>query len=122
MKCFKHNADEAVAVCSYCGRGVCPNCVPPPTTGRVICSKACENALVREGKVLQMLLDKSAQGSKANAVYCYLTGGLSGVAAIAAWFILPSPFLIYFTGGCAVALVAAGIWFGRMARQPGLDS
>jgi hypothetical protein len=77
--------------------------------------------LARDSKVLQLLLDKSAQSAQASAFYCYLTGGLSTAAAIAAWFILPSPFLIYFTSGCAVVLVAAGFWHGHVAKQHGLE-
>jgi len=121
MKCFKHQAEEAVAVCAYCGRAICPDCVTSSSAARIICSSACETAITREGKIIQLLLDKSAQSAKASAFYCYLTGGLSAAAAIAAWFILPSPFLIYFTGGCAVVLVAAGFWYGRVAMQTGLD-
>lgn len=88
----------------------------------MVCSNDCASALAREGKVIQLLLDKSAQSARASAFYCYLTGGLSAAAAIAAWFMLPSPFLIYFTSGCAVVLIAAGFWYGRVAKQHGLDS
>ena len=87
----------------------------------MVCSNDCASALAREGRVIQLLLDKSAQSVKASAFYCYLTAGLSAAAAIVAWFILPSPFLIYFTGGCAVVLSAAGFWYGRVAKQHGLD-
>ena len=30
MKCLKHNA-EAVAVCAYCGRALCADCIPDPS-------------------------------------------------------------------------------------------
>lgn len=122
MKCFQRNAAEAVAVCADCGKAICRDCIASPTAARMVCSNAGASALAREGKVIQMLLDKSAQNERASAFYCYLTAALSAAAAIAAWFILPSPFLIYFTGGCAVVLAAAGFWYGRGARQQGLDS
>jgi hypothetical protein len=35
---------------------------------------------------------------------------------------LPSPFLILFTGVCAVVLIASGIWYGRGAKRQGADS
>jgi hypothetical protein len=63
------------------------------------------------------LLRQSAQNTRASAFYCYLCGSLSLMAAIVAWFMLPSPFLILFTGGCGVALVISGAWYGRAARQ-----
>lgn len=122
MKCFNHNPAAAVAVCAYCGKAVCLDCIPNRTAARMVCSQLCATALAREGKVIQLLLDKSAQSARASAFYCYLTAGLSGAAAVAAWFILPSPFLIYFTGSCAAVLTAAGLWYGRVAKQHGLDS
>ena len=121
MKCFKHNTSDAVAVCVYCGRALCPDCVPAPNAARVVCSTECGSNLAREGKTLQMLVDKSAQSARASAFYCYLTSGLSAAAAVAAWFMLPSPFLIYFTGACALVLAAAGFWYGRVARKHAFD-
>src|SRR5262245_23662968 len=116
MKCFKHNGSDAVAVCANCGRALCPDCIPSPATGRLTCSTNCATELAANSKALQLLLDKSAQSAQASAFYCYLTGGLSAAAAVAAWFILPSPFLIYFTGACALALFAAGFCHSRVAR------
>jgi len=71
---------------------------------------------------MQLLLEKSAQSARASAFYCYLTSALSAGAAIAAWFMLPSPFLIYFTAACAFVLAAAGFWYQRVARKHGLDA
>lgn len=88
----------------------------------MVCSHKCATALARASKVIELLLDKSSQNAQASAFNCYLTAALSAAPAIAAWFILPSPFLIYFTGGCAVVLATAGFWYGRGARQLGLDS
>src|SRR5215471_10974608 len=121
MKCFKHNAADAVAICAYCGRALCAECVPSGATGRIACSAACAAALDANTKALQSLLDKTAQSARASALYCYLTGGLSAGAAVAAWFMLPSPFLIYFTGACALALFMAGFWHGRVAKKRTAD-
>jgi len=117
VKCFKHNASEAVAICAYCGRALCVECIPSGSAGCITCSSDCAAALAASTKAIQLLLDKSAQSAQASAFYCYLTGGLSAAAAVAAWFMLPSPFLIYFTAACAVALFAAGFWHGRVARK-----
>ena len=122
MKCFKHNSAESVAVCAYCGRALCPDCVPSPTAARITCSANCASAISRDSQALQLLLDKSAQTARASAFYCYLCGALSAAAAVAAWFMLPSPFLIYFTAACALVLFAAGFWYGRVAKQHNVDS
>jgi hypothetical protein len=117
MKCFNHSATDAVAVCANCGRALCRDCVPASPTGRLTCTAECAAEIGAHSKALQLLLDKSEQSARASAFYCYLTGGLSAAAAVAAWFMLPSPFLIYFTGGCSLALIAAGFWHGRVARR-----
>lgn len=122
MKCFKHNTIDAVAVCAHCGRAVCLDCVPSAVAERITCSASCAAALQRDAGAIQILLDKSSLSVRASAFYCYLTGGLSAAAAVAAWFMLPSPFLICFTAGCAVVLVAAGVWYGRVAREHTSDS
>ena len=66
---------------------------------------------------MELLLQRNAQGLRASAFYCYLCAGLSAAAAVGAWFMLPSPFLIYFTAACALVLFLSGIWYGRVARE-----
>jgi hypothetical protein len=116
MKCFKHKTD-AVAVCAYCGRAMCEDCAGSPTAARMICSTECSGALGREDLAMQSILQKSVQSLKASAFYCYLCGGLSAGAAIVAWFMLPSMFLILFTGACAVVLFASGVWYTLVSRR-----
>jgi hypothetical protein len=117
MKCFHHHTADAVAVCACCGRALCPACVPAADAPRIVCSSACAATLSRSEAALQSLLLRSSQNARASAFYCYLCGGLSAGAAVAAWFMLPAPFLVYFTGACAVVLFAAGFWYARGARQ-----
>ena len=106
-----------MAVCAYCGRALCPECLPSPTGRRMVCSAECASALARNEQALHMILQRSVQNARASAFYCYLCAGLSAAAAVAAWYLLPSPFLIYFTGGCAVVLATAGVWYGRSAPK-----
>jgi hypothetical protein len=115
MKCSKHSG-EAIGVCAYCGRAVCNACVKT-TDARLACSAECSTALVDGEKAIRQLLLKSAQSARASAFYCYLTGALSAAAAVGAWFLLPSPFLILFTGGCAAVLFASGIWYSITAGK-----
>lgn len=124
MKCFKHLATDAVAVCAHCGRAVCPDCVDSSSAVRIACSPACATELNRAHELLhqisvinQQLLQNSLRNARASAFYCYLCAGLSAAGAIVAWFMLPSPFLILFTGGCAVVLLLSGFWYGRAAKK-----
>ena len=121
MKCFKHNATEAVAVCTYCGRALCSDCIQSPTAPRIVCSNDCAAALTHTDQSIEMILQRSAQSARASAFYCYVSGGLSAAAAVVAWFMLPSPFLILFTGACAVVLLVSGIWYGRGAKRQNAD-
>jgi hypothetical protein len=116
VKCCKHSA-EAVAVCAHCGRALCSDCIESPTAPRMVCSNECAAALVQADQALQMILQRSAQTARASAFYCYVTAGLSAAAAIVAWFMLPSLFLILFTSGCAVVLLLSGLWYGYAAKN-----
>jgi hypothetical protein len=121
MKCFKHDT-EAVAVCPYCGRALCAPCASTVASAapRLACSEECAKALTRNERFLQLLLQKSWQSARANSVYCYLCGGLSAGATVAAWYWLPVPLLMWFLGASAVALIISGAWFGRGAGKMNL--
>jgi len=116
VKCAEHQA-EAIGICAYCGRALCAACAKSSETPRLVCSAACATALSRNDEALQLLLRKSAQSTQASAVYCYLCGGLSLGAAVAAHFILPLPFLVYFTLACGVVFTLSGAWYSWTARK-----
>ena len=117
MKCFEHNASDAVAVCSHCGKGLCVDCASEPANGRMVCSAACADALGRADAAMQRLFQQGRRNSQASALYCFLGAVLSGAGAIVAWYMLPSPFLIIFAGGCALVLLLSGIWYARAAGK-----
>ena len=117
MHCFKHEAMEAVGVCAHCGRALCRGCVTSASATRLACSAECADALGRDEQVMQQLLRRSTQSVRASAFYCYLCGGLCAGTAVAAWFMLPVPFLIWFTAASAVAFLISGIWYSRSARK-----
>jgi hypothetical protein len=83
----------------------------------MVCSNECASALTRADQALQMILERSAQSARASAFYCYVTAGLSASAAIVAWFLLPSLFLILFTSGCAFVLLLSGLWYGHATKN-----
>jgi disulfide bond formation protein DsbB len=81
------------------------------------CSTECAQALARDEGALEMLLQKSRQSARANSVYYYACGALSAGAAVASWYWLPIPFLMWFLGASSVALAISGVWFGRAAKE-----
>lgn len=116
MKCPAHQA-EAIAICAYCGRGVCADCAKPNASPRMVCSDNCATALTRADQAMEAILQKSLQSARGSALYSYLCGGLSAAGAVGAYFYLPVPFLIWFTAGCSVVFIASGIWYSRIARK-----
>jgi predicted nucleic acid-binding Zn ribbon protein len=116
VKCAEHQA-EAIGICAYCGRALCAACAKSPEIPRLVCSDACAAALSRNDQALQLLLRKSTQSAQASAVYCYLCGILSLGAAIVAHFLLPLPFLIYFTVACGLVFILSGAWYSWTARR-----
>src|SRR5580700_8029523 len=119
MNCFKHQA-VAVAVCPWCGRAQCAPCVSAAAASagrRLACSDECAKAMAYNEEALETLLQKSRQSARANSVYCYLCGAILAGATVAAWYELPSPLLMWFTGACAVALFISGAWFGHGAKK-----
>lgn len=116
MKCSRHDL-EAVGVCAYCGRALCKQCAPLPATTRLTCEEGCAAALARHDRALEVLLEKSLQSARANSVYYFLCGALCAGATVAAYYWLPVPFLMWFLGTTAVALIISGAWFGRVARK-----
>jgi hypothetical protein len=121
MKCATHHA-EAIAVCAYCGRALCPDCAKPSASQRMTCSENCATSLARNDKALQILLQKHFQGARINAIFYLLCGILSVAGAIGARFYLPSPFLIWFCAGCGFVFLASGLWQWLASRKHRQDS
>jgi hypothetical protein len=116
MKCSVHQ-HEALAICTYCGRALCADCVRTAPSQRLICSDACAAALSRNDRALTLLLQKSRQSARANAFYSFLCGGLSAAGAVGAAVYLPVPFLVWFCAGCSLVFLASGTWFGWIAKK-----
>jgi len=116
MKCATHHA-EAVAVCVYCGRALCPDCARPSASGRMTCSERCAGFLARNDQALQLLLQKHVQGARLNAIFYILCGVLSAAGVVGAWLYLPSPFLMWFCAGCSFVFLASGLWQWLSARK-----
>lgn len=116
MKCAAHNS-EAVAICAYCGRALCADCIEPGNAQRIVCSDDCAAALARADQAMEAILQKSLQSARASAFYSFLCAGLSAAGAVGAHFYMPVPFLIWFCAGCSAVFTASGIWYGSIAKK-----
>lgn len=52
MHCFQHTYKPAIGMCSYCGRGLCQECVVA-VDGKLSCRGSCEYEIARERRFLQ---------------------------------------------------------------------
>src|SRR5437773_8491307 len=60
MKCEAHSS-EATAVCTYCGRALCPQCERATSPPRITCSEACADALAKADRAINLVLTKHIQ-------------------------------------------------------------
>jgi hypothetical protein len=64
MKCFVHTAQDAVATCKYCHKGVCLECAKDVGPG-IACSEPCAEQLKAIHAVLALQLQASRMNRKA---------------------------------------------------------
>jgi len=117
MRCATHDQD-AIAVCSYCGRALCPACEPASSSRRMACSRACADALADSTRAIELTLGKSVQTAKATAFGSYALGVLCIAFAIYGHHVYPqmrvgNPLLAAF----GVISLVWGFWFQRVGRK-----
>src|SRR5947207_14342713 len=81
MKCEAHSS-EATAVCTYCGRALCPQCASATSSPRISCSEACADALLQADRAINLVLTKHIQGARITAYYLYILGAIFVAVAI----------------------------------------
>ena len=102
MRCFYHRDTDAIAVCRYCGRGVCDACV-----AEVDKVSACRDRCESDVTALHIMLARSdsAFGTAARqlriaAFICVLFAGLFVVLsrqmpyAMATWLLVPAALVL----------------------------
>jgi hypothetical protein len=87
-------------MCRECGAGI--------GSGPLICSTGCADALSHQRDAIQSLVKYCNETRQASATYYFLSAALSAGGAVAAWFFMPLPFLVWFAGGCAVVMGITG--------------
>jgi hypothetical protein len=118
MKCTTHNT-EAVAVCAYCGRALCPECAKPHSSKRMACSAECAAALTKAAVADDLIVTKSLSTARASELGCYLLGAIFLLCAGIAALMMPAPFLIVFLLITGVGLIIGGVIYGKVTkRQP----
>lgn len=83
----------------------------------MVCSDNCVAALDRQAKVMDLVLQKNVQSTRANAFYYFLCGALMAAGGIAACFYFQVPFLIWLCFGAAAVFIASGLWYLSIARK-----
>jgi len=103
MKCETHSS-EATAVCTYCGRALCPQCERASSSPRIACSEACADALAKADRAIKLVLTKNIQGARITAYYGYI--------------LYPRMRVVHpMAAACGIALIAFGFSFHRLAKR-----
>jgi hypothetical protein len=87
---------------------MCRECELGAGSGPLICSTGCAGSFSQQQNAIQLLVEYCNETRRASATYYFLSAALSAGGAVAAWFFLPIPFLIWFAGGGAVVLGITG--------------
>jgi hypothetical protein len=117
MKCEAHS-NEATAVCTYCGRAVCPQCERTTSSPRVACSEACADALAKADRAVNLVLAKHIQGARITAYYLYILGIIILAAGIYGYILYPRMRVVHpMAAACGIALIAFGVSFHRLAKR-----
>ena len=110
MKCMKHKRRVAVAVCSFCGAALCPDCADKTTDGRWVCSTICRrvSGTITRGfeclqKQLELLSDVQIMCAIGAGVIFFLTGLVVLVKGL--W-----PLTLYLMAVAVVCVVVGVVW------------
>ena len=117
MKCEAHSS-EATAVCTYCGRALCPECERVTSSPRTACSQACADALAKADRAMDLVLTKHIQGARITAYYLYILGVIFLAVGIYGYILYPRLRVVHpMAAACGVALIAFGFSFHRLSKR-----
>lgn len=81
MKCFYHHDRDAVAVCYWCNRGLCPTCACE-VEDRLACRGRCEPAVERAVRAWRASDQNVEKSEQANRVMRLANVGVTAVVLI----------------------------------------
>lgn len=117
MKCATQQS-EAIAVCAYCGRALCPDCAHESAGRRMICSAECGAALAKGDSVVPLILQKNVQQARAGAFCCYLVGALLILTGLfGRRFMEIEPLAIFYLLAGGVAMFVSGFFYAKAAKR-----
>jgi hypothetical protein len=82
MKCYYHHDRDAVALCFWCNRGLCPACACE-VGDRLACRDRCEAAVERAIRIGEESSRMVEQSEPANLVVRFVNFGLTAFVLIA---------------------------------------
>ena len=92
MKCHQHRQTEAVAVCTYCGKAVCPECENESDSHRITCCTACAEAGKRDDAFRNAVREHFAATGNNYRVLSIVLGLLGALTAVGGIALVPLVF------------------------------
>ena len=109
MKCFNHEAADAVGICKNCNKAICRTCVVDVGNG-IACRGSCEdevravNALIQRNKSTSQ---KTSYAYQRNAIVCALLGVVFAYLSVDAYQAQRAPLLVVASGSALIFFLAA---------------
>ena len=109
MKCFNHDAADAVAICKSCNKGICHACAVDVGNG-IACLNSCEDEVRALNELIQRnksASEKTGYAYQRNAIVFILLGAIFAYFSFGAYKTGNSPVLLITAGSAAVFFLAA---------------
>lgn len=77
MKCFYHIDRDAVGICKFCHKGLCPECAIDSNAGLACIGKECQDQVLMQDEMTrrsQRAMDNTAKAYRASALMYTLLG------------------------------------------------
>jgi hypothetical protein len=117
MKCATHGQD-ATAICTYCGRALCPSCDRVASSQRVACSPACAEGLAKADCAVDSILRRTLETTRRSGYFLIVCGLVLLGAGIYGFIQRPDmrpPNIMAAAAG--ITLLAFGVWNYASAKR-----
>lgn len=119
MRCFYHGAEDAVAICTSCGKALCRPCISE-SEPECACSDECAGYSRTRRRDLALQSKRHHSLAVAGEFGCYLSGALFVIVGVFLG-VRDDPVMLYWAVPLGLVMMAAGLFYSR-SRRMGTES
>ena len=120
MNCYIHHDQTAVAICAYCGKGMCDTCAVESNAGaRLVCSDHCADKIRMIDEALGTIANKTLRSYLITSWVCALSGLAFFITGVILAISVPSDEFYFplFVMALGVIFVLGAYWYHRVSRR-----